>query len=414
MRNVFDQYSQPENKLTHALMTALNEDKKLLSEFIQKYSNRDNSRNLTLIEQQLPGQDVTEEEAERKGLPDGWIYDNDNWSLLIESKVSSKLDLDQLERHCVSANMRGFDNHTVLAIVVTDDFNSNHKWLRVITWSQLYVWLKTYLTKNKSFWAMQLTRFLEISEIKFTEAKYMTEGTLTEFSGIPFNKENHYNYLEAKRIIKLMMNALLKRQVLESELDIDLSKSGRGAITGSEGVDVWDFLRLKCSTLHDHTAYPHFTLSLGRDKLYTVITIPDRVNTAYRKKLFGNGLNSFSEVLKDVYENLNGLIVKRNLNAIPTITLLQRHFLSQRSIGKVDGILEFDMRTIFKNETSKVKHQPIWLQTVYELLKVKKANTQLSVGLVFNYDNCSETQSNQILDVVVETWLGLKPLVQLL
>lgn len=36
MRNLFDQYSQPENRLTHALMTALHEDRGLLALFLRE------------------------------------------------------------------------------------------------------------------------------------------------------------------------------------------------------------------------------------------------------------------------------------------------------------------------------------------------------------------------------------------
>lgn len=35
MRNAFDQYGQPENRLTHALFTELNQDERLLKSFIQ-------------------------------------------------------------------------------------------------------------------------------------------------------------------------------------------------------------------------------------------------------------------------------------------------------------------------------------------------------------------------------------------
>jgi hypothetical protein len=35
MRNVFDQFRQPENRLTHALMCSLYEDPKLLKRFIR-------------------------------------------------------------------------------------------------------------------------------------------------------------------------------------------------------------------------------------------------------------------------------------------------------------------------------------------------------------------------------------------
>ena len=35
MRNVFDQYSQAENRLTHALFSALDQDRKMLGEFLR-------------------------------------------------------------------------------------------------------------------------------------------------------------------------------------------------------------------------------------------------------------------------------------------------------------------------------------------------------------------------------------------
>ena len=37
MRNIFDQYSQPENKLTHSLVSCLYEDKHLLNSFLKNF-----------------------------------------------------------------------------------------------------------------------------------------------------------------------------------------------------------------------------------------------------------------------------------------------------------------------------------------------------------------------------------------
>ena len=36
VRNVFDQYSQPENRVTHAFLTGLNEDRRLLDGFLRE------------------------------------------------------------------------------------------------------------------------------------------------------------------------------------------------------------------------------------------------------------------------------------------------------------------------------------------------------------------------------------------
>jgi hypothetical protein len=39
MRNIFDQYTQAENRVTHAFMTALDQDRKLLGLFLRELVN---------------------------------------------------------------------------------------------------------------------------------------------------------------------------------------------------------------------------------------------------------------------------------------------------------------------------------------------------------------------------------------
>ena len=73
MRNIFDQYSQPENRVTHALVSALNEDRYLLGSFLRKIANEvppKSPRYLTVDEQKIPGPPEPPEDAkEKKGLP---------------------------------------------------------------------------------------------------------------------------------------------------------------------------------------------------------------------------------------------------------------------------------------------------------------------------------------------------------
>lgn len=57
-------------------------------------------RSLVVGEQGLPGDPPeTELDAERKGLPDIVIRDNEYWCLLVENKVQARLTEDQLRRH---------------------------------------------------------------------------------------------------------------------------------------------------------------------------------------------------------------------------------------------------------------------------------------------------------------------------
>ena len=63
MRNIFDQYSQPENRITNAFMTALNEDRKLLGDFLRELVGVNapgETQRLSVLEQQYPEEDDPE------------------------------------------------------------------------------------------------------------------------------------------------------------------------------------------------------------------------------------------------------------------------------------------------------------------------------------------------------------------
>jgi hypothetical protein len=93
-------------------MTALQEDRKLLGRFLRELVRvkppRDPNK-LEVIEQQYPGEEEpSEEELERRGIPDGWIFDAEGWCVFIESKVIAKLGADQINRHRRTASHAGF------------------------------------------------------------------------------------------------------------------------------------------------------------------------------------------------------------------------------------------------------------------------------------------------------------------
>ena len=97
VRNVFDQYSQPENRLTHALACCLHEDDVLARELVRWLTARPTPEgDLHIVEQSLPGQPSADDDGARDSLPDAWIYSDDGWSLLLESKVQAPIDVDQL------------------------------------------------------------------------------------------------------------------------------------------------------------------------------------------------------------------------------------------------------------------------------------------------------------------------------
>jgi hypothetical protein len=201
---------------------------------------------------------------ERTGLPDAWIHDDDEWSLLIESKVAAPLNIDQLSRHYQTAKKRGFENVTVLAIDVSAPKKKLPDYVIFRSWREIYSWLSRQ--SNSSDWALRALRYMEVAERKWPAEGYLKEGTLTEFSGIRFDEANPYSYPEGKRLLKLMTSELRKHPDLKRV--IDAKAAGRKAITGKRGAAVWDFLRLKALKSDvTHTKHPHMTLSIGKEAI---------------------------------------------------------------------------------------------------------------------------------------------------
>jgi hypothetical protein len=246
MRNVFDQYSQPENKLTHALVTALHSDPKLLRPFLRNVAEISGRipRQLRVTEQSLPGEiPVDREDESATGLPDACIYDEEeDWAVVIECKVSSKLTRNQLDRHLRTMRSRGFTQLSLLTITVGEAGIKLPENGTAKRWSQIYSWLRK---EAASDWAARVAEFMESAEARWSDEGYLKEGTLTEFTGYPFGPELQVTYREAKRVQGLAMDEFRKMKSLEKEIHANLSGAGRSAITGTKTDSVWDYIPLK-------------------------------------------------------------------------------------------------------------------------------------------------------------------------
>ena len=187
---------------------------------------------LKIVEQRLPGEyELSEDDAEKAGLPDAWIHNDDDWSLLVESKIAAPLKVDQLKRHYRTALSRGFENVKVLAIDVSKPKSGLPGYVVFRTWQDVYSWLVRQSKSSK--WAKRALQYMEVAERKLPAQGYLKEGTLTEFSGIHFDENNPYNYYEGKRLIRLVMSELRYRPELRDLINSEVG--GREAITGRGG-----------------------------------------------------------------------------------------------------------------------------------------------------------------------------------
>jgi hypothetical protein len=418
MRNIFDQYTHPENRLTHALMASLDADRRLLREFIRWVPCRSRpSRKLVVLEQSLPGELVdgwSLGEEESRGLPDGWIYDDDGWALLIESKIAARADPQQIRRHLNMAKTRGASDVTVLWLTVMPVPHSLGRNVVSKTWAELYEWLTS--SARSSEWAIRAAQYFEVAEVQADMKADIKEGTLTRFAGIPFGDDTPYNYPQAKRILGLLRARLAKRRDLKSRLRSDPSHAGRGAIKGTRGLSVWDFVALRdLAGSHMFTQHPHLTIGIGSTRLEAFVTFPNNLRSRLRTQLLGKHYEFFATMVE---KTTNQIVrsLRPYEGAIPAIILVQRRYPSMNSVPIRDADMNFDPRTAFrpkgKRSNGAIRYQPEWLRASYEALRHRHSNLQFQIGAIFPHDKCPATQKASIENAVAATWIACQPLIQ--
>lgn len=410
MRNLFDQYTQPENRLTHALAVCLNEDRQLLKSFLRWLHIEVTGIRpaaMAICEQSLPGDPPrTEDQSDRGGLPDIVIHDDDCWCVLIESKVMAKLTGDQLHRHKRTLQRRGFSK--IIRVALTRDGKRVDRSTITVTWSSLYEWLG--LAGQRGPWAARLRDYLRAAEVRLTQEAHLTEGTLTRFDGFPFSDKNPYTYGEAKRLLKLAMGELKADRSLRA-LGADPKASGRPAITGRGGRVVWDFLPLTDRPKRGaFTAYPHLTLGLHADHLEVALTIPNGVIRPVRQRMCQLGVEGFAEVNRQILRRARPLLKR---GAVIEAWAQQRHYVSQRSKGQTDAVLSFRLETGLDRGQDRVRPQPEWLQLFAALPRRKRANIQFQYRVQMEW-KIRGLDSRESLKLIASSWCALEPLLMAL
>ncbi|WP_432799917.1 hypothetical protein [Poriferisphaera sp. WC338] len=416
MRNIFDQYDQPENKITHALMASIESDRDLLLKpFLNfmKIKPSQQLHSLHLDEQCVPGEmglvdQDDEKESERRGLPDGCIYDKNGWAVLFEVKVQAPVVVDQLVRHRNTAKKYGYEDTDVIVISVDKPGCKLPLWARWVAWQEIYQWFCQY--RLKSVWANRFVQYLEIFESKMIARDYEVRGTMTIFSGFHFNDDQPYTYFQGKRLIKLLRQRLLTNKKLVSALDLDMHSRGRAAITRNLDGGVWDIMTTnKAANEANHTGFPHATLDLDTVEVSPAITLPNALKGGIKTKLKTIGPEGFQNIVEQVHKNMMPLY-KQMKGMRPIIYILQRRYKSQRSIARRDGCIEVDIRTVVKESgIASFKHQPMWTKAIYDILTNRTLNIQLGLRVFVPYtEKCM--QSADAVDVLADIYIACKPL----
>jgi len=413
MRNIFDQYTQPENRLTHALLGCLDADRPLLHRFLRWTVGNKPGGRIHVYEQGFPGfpAALAEEEAERRGLPDGCITNEKDWTLLIETKFAAPLTADQLRRHVRTARRHGLSGIRVLTLTVGPPPAHLPNEVIARPWTDIYQWFVR--ESPVSEWARRCAEYIEVAEERGVASQYLREGTLTMFSGVPYDSDNPYSYLSAKRLLGLLRAEVCSDARLR-KLGADIKRPGRSAITGREHQSVWDFIPLLHAKNADvFTQFPHLTMGIKDGSVGAHVTFPNGIKSRLRSGLLGRSEEEFRERIQLVNYRLSQ-IVKRS-GGTPQAVLVQRHYRTQRSKGVEDCLLMFDLRTALPAEDKSrgpIRSQPEWVGTAYQALKARRSNLQFQIGVMFPYIDCPMVRTPKLASFVVETFLACQPIIQ--
>ena len=420
MRNIFDSYSKNEDKLTHALFSTLDSDKDLLDSFMKDICGLSaKTGKLSVSVQSYPSDRAyTNKEIKSRSLPDAWIYDSDEFVMVFESKITDSLTQGQLAQHQRTADIRGFRKprfYTITALSNAGDFDG---W-KQITWVSIYTWLRQAQADYPL--ARHTADYFEILESRMHSKKSSQKFKITTFTGFDPYYDNVFNYDLAKNTMRKAMDELRENTYLIDDLDM-APNSGRGVITSKDKTVVWDFLAMGEVKKGEETRKDsiHLTLGISDKNVEATITIPDDMNTYQRDKIRnrGEGLNeedgkaNFIELCEKIFEKMKP-ILKENSGAKPILRGLQRHSPRQGSYELIlDTIIEADLRTVFENN-QRIKHQPQWLDVIYDVFCNKKSNYQVQIGMYFPYNEDTKIKAPNATNLVAGAWLACEPLISL-
>lgn len=419
VRNLFDQYGQLENRMTHALAQVLVRDQTLLHKFVRFTVGISPPQQFLVLSCQVsPGeqrQSVDEEEAERRGIPDLWIWNGpDAWALVCECKVTATPTQGQLQRHVARARRLGFKAIQLLVITTDESRPSvvptrmNGAAVAWINWAQLFAFFGRHRQENQL-----ITEFLNY--VRVVEGQLMAEGyagpPLTTFTGIPFGPDHPYTTTEAIVLLRALMAGFRKRLSASSALPINIAIR-RHVIA----VHPWDAIGFRFADLERPlNEYPHLTVGIDDKKAHLALTLPDQDASGCWKQLRKASKEQLKDAMGKVARRLRATrrhVTRDIWEPQVYMHLFQRHFYAQR-YSTMDGEIRFDLGALLEDHESsqnRVRMVPAWLDAIYTVLaQTTRANFELQLRAEFPLLDGSVTRKPGFVDTLVQTSKAFQP-----
>lgn len=209
------------------------------------------------------------------------------------------------------------------------------------------------------------------------------------------------------------MDELKKRRGIK-KLGVDPNHPGRPAIKSGKDNAVWDFMKLRSSSINDaFTRHPHLTVTINSETVQVLVTMPNAVKSAIRTSVFGMDIEPFASLIEKIAKNMKS-VTRIEPTAMPYLQVLQRHYKSQSSSPIVDAVLRYDIRTVLKKQESKQpKIQTQWIQTTYDVMTHKKSNIQFEFGVIFPYQGSKILASPKAIDVFEKAFVAIEPFLKM-
>lgn len=428
IRNIFDQYSQPENRLTHALVQVLARDEVLARKFLAKFVPTLKvlpRHELCFSCQRFPEQEAEplteekskEEEAEGKGIPDFWVYrkgdaDEPGWAVFCECKVTATLQAEQLKNHTATAHKLGFPSLHLLTItpskadseifcLVPPSVNADS-----VAWSEVYELVESH--KDQEY-VRDFLDYMHVVEGLLMTGKEDFEP-LTKFTGIPFGAKHPYSALEAKTLLRALIRELRARLGESGVLTVN-TEIGKKKISGP-----WDVIRFHRET-EAFTSHPHITVGIDAKECVIQLTLPNSAKNAYWKNIRECSGQQLLDTFRRVAEGVGPQrpLGKGFWEPRLRVYLEQVHFWAQKN-PRSDGDLEFDLNTVLCQEPqANVRPVQAWLPALCSMLSAKpKANFELGLRIAYPYVDGSVCRDAGFVDALAKSAEALQPFLAVL
>lgn len=417
--NAFDQYSQAENRLTHALGVTLERSKEFRAVFLKELAGNPRINRDAQVTLQM-AQGTVEVNGEKCGIPDLAIIDDYDNAIIVEAKLGASLAWQQLASHEHRADRNGVSVAAALAITGRDkdgatllqwqkDKRFRHPW-RHVTWQEVYRLACHNVGINP--WVKELRDYMQIMATSLDEVEMGADVKIIEFTGVTKEMQENYTPALAKRLLRSLMDELRADKAFLKDIGIPTGQSrARKAI--KTGMRVWDLLSPVAGD-ENFTHGHHFTVGIAPERLEAMLTIPDKAI----RKLIKFAQSVTAEEFAAIMNSFTDTLAKADIieaGGKPVINIVQRRYKGM-NLHAVDGHAEFDPRlwagTTGDKKDPAIRPQPEWLSFCQQLISNKDSNIQFQIGLRFPYDSCPATHGRAAIDLVKNTFRAVMPLVK--